>query len=430
MRGHSQAVVIAVVAVALPLVLLAATSGAAPAPSPSGAPAPPTRAVALHVVYFAPTPLVPLEKALPLCSPSAGGTPVVSPATQDDRAAASIAVARFPADRAPTLDDAVLASSSLGVSAADRAAIARSVDPIIVRLSAPPREAARSLHDVERFLACLADSMQGLIWDDGAKILYGRTGFRQRRLDTWTQDRPPIAAELAIRQLPHGDGLRTVSMGLGKLGLPDIVVDGHPQFLAGDVLWLINRVAEAIYDDPKLVRAGKIVIDGVDIPLVAARRESSDSDNRLVALGLGDATHQAAVFAKLSGQKPEKEVTAEVDDPELAAIQKKAQARLAALAGELRPEPPAGTLLAVKGMFTADDGRVEWMWVEVKRWDGGKMTGILTNDPFYVKTLHEGDKVSVEQAQVADYVFKRRGAAAEGGDSDKVIEARARSEKK
>jgi uncharacterized protein YegJ (DUF2314 family) len=381
------------------------------------------------VVYFAPAPVVPLEKALPYCSATAGGTPVVSPATQDDRAAASIAVARYPAESAPRVDDAILEHAAVDVSPTDRAAVARSADPIIVRLSAPPREAARGLHDVERFLACLSESMQGLVWDDATKLLYGRTAFRQRRVEAWVDDRPPIATEIAIHQVPHGASLRSLSLGLGKLGLPDLVVDNHPEFLSADVLLLIGRVAEALAADSKALRAGKIVVDGDTVPLAAAKREAGDGDNRLVALDLGDASHQAALLARIAGKKPENEVVAELDDPELAAVQKKAQDRLAALAGELRPEPPVGTLLAVKAMFTADDGRVEWMWVEVKRWDGGHMTGILSNDPFYVKTLHEGDKVNVEQAQVADYVYRRRGAPAEGGDSDRIIAARARAKK-
>jgi uncharacterized protein YegJ (DUF2314 family) len=403
-------------------VLVSATAAAAPT-------APPPRAVALHVLYFAPAPLVPLEQALPFCTASAGGTPVVSPRTQDDRANASIAVARYPGDRAPHLDDAIIERSGVQVSAADRAAVARSVDPIIVRSSAPLADATRSLHDTDRFLTCLAESMQALIWDDGAKILYGRTGFRQLRLAAWTDDRLPLAAEVSIRQVPHGDSLRTVTLGLGKLGLPDVVAENHPQFLAQDMLALVNQVAAAIVDDPRALRAGKVTLNGVAVPLAAAKREAGDPENRLVALALGDATHQAAALARISGAKPEKEVTADNDDPELVAIQKKAQARLAALSYELRPEPPAGTLLAVKAQFTAEDGRVEWMWVEVKRWDKDKMTGVLTNEPFYVKTLHEGDKVSVDQGQTADYIFKRRGAKPEGGDSDRVIEARTRATK-
>ena len=409
----------------LPVLLVSLAALAAPARQ-----GPPPRAIALHVVYFAPAPLVPLDKALPFCLPSARGTPVVSPATQDDRAAASIAVARAPADRAPGLDDATIEHSGLGVSPADRAALARSVDPILVRLSASPREAARSLHDVERFLACLSESMQGLVWDDSTKVLYGRTVFRQRRFDAWSDERPTVKAELTVHQTAHGDALRSASMGLGKLGLPDLVVDNHPQFLAPEVLVLMTRVAEVLIDDPTAIRGGKIKVNGVDIPVVAAKRQPGDTDNRLLALAVGDGTQQAALFARLASAKPETEVTADTDDAELGAIQTKAQARLAALAGELRPVPPLGTLLAVKALFTADDGRVEWMWVEVKRWDGGKMTGVLTNDPFYVKTLHQGDKVSVEQAQVADYIFKRRGAAPEGGDSDRVIDARARAAKK
>ena len=383
------------------------------------------RAAAIHVIYFAPAPLVPLETALPLCTPQADGTPVVSPAVQDDRAAASIAVARYPADRAPKLDDETLSSFGLDLSADDRTALPRSTDPVLIRTSAPVSEAARALRDTDRFLTCLAESMQGLVWDDTTRRLYGRAAFRMHRLDAWIDDRPPIAAEIAVNQFREGDSLRSVTRGMAKLALPDLVVPSHPAFLAEGIVALLVRTGAALVDEPRLRTAGRIALsDKVDVAVAYAKPGDSDPQNRLLVITTGDAAAQAALVGKLFGRKAEPQVTADTDDAELAAIQKRTQARLVEISPHFRPTPPASERLAVKAPFTSPDGRLEWMWVEVQRWEGDHISGPLQNDPFYLTTLHAGDKVLVAQEEIADYVLQRRGVAPEGGESMRVLEER------
>jgi uncharacterized protein YegJ (DUF2314 family) len=46
--------------------------------------------------------------------------------------------------------------------------------------------------------------------------------------------------------------------------------------------------------------------------------------------------------------------------------------------------------LTVKGPFTTSDDGVEWMWVEVVRWEGKTIHGVLQNDPTTSPTSRRG----------------------------------------
>ncbi len=60
--------------------------------------------------------------------------------------------------------------------------------------------------------------------------------------------------------------------------------------------------------------------------------------------------------------------------------------------------------------MTADDG-TEWMWVEVLRWNGDTIEGVLSNEPFNVPDLHAGQRVTGSMDDVFDYIYRRGDAS-------------------
>ena len=63
-----------------------------------------------------------------------------------------------------------------------------------------------------------------------------------------------------------------------------------------------------------------------------------------------------------------------------------------------------GELVLVKAPFTTPDEGREWMWVEVIKWQGNKITGTLQNEPFNIPDLKAGQMVNVSEADVFDYL--------------------------
>jgi uncharacterized protein YegJ (DUF2314 family) len=60
--------------------------------------------------------------------------------------------------------------------------------------------------------------------------------------------------------------------------------------------------------------------------------------------------------------------------------------------------------IQVKAPFKTSAGGREWMWVEVTRWKGARIDGILTNTPSDVPSLKSGQAVTVNEDDLFDYL--------------------------
>jgi uncharacterized protein YegJ (DUF2314 family) len=70
-----------------------------------------------------------------------------------------------------------------------------------------------------------------------------------------------------------------------------------------------------------------------------------------------------------------------------------------------------------------DDEGHEWMWVEVTKWtDAKRLEGILWNDPFHIRKLKAGAKVTVATEEVFDYIFYHADGREEGNETGVLME--------
>jgi len=82
----------------------------------------------------------------------------------------------------------------------------------------------------------------------------------------------------------------------------------------------------------------------------------------------------------------------------------KAKAKLPALRKDFNAGLQPGELIQVKAPFPVPGGGSEWMWVEVSKWKGNAIEGLLKNEPFNIPALHAGQIVKVNQQDVFDYI--------------------------
>ncbi len=80
--------------------------------------------------------------------------------------------------------------------------------------------------------------------------------------------------------------------------------------------------------------------------------------------------------------------------------------------------------LTVKAPFVEGE-QTEWMWLQVIRWEGHKIHGILNNQPHYLRGVRQGAQVSVDEGSVFDYELHLPDGGTEGNETQALIEAAA-----
>jgi len=82
------------------------------------------------------------------------------------------------------------------------------------------------------------------------------------------------------------------------------------------------------------------------------------------------------------------------------AVDELADAKRRYLAGETLPD-----MFIVKYPFPLGDGHHEYMWISVRGWTGDRITGVLGNQPAHRTDLSMGDTVTIDAADVFDWMI-------------------------
>lgn len=239
-------------------------------------------------------------------------------------------------------------------------------------------------------------------------------------------------------------GIRGVTLGLGQLGLPELALDDVPEGNA-----LVHAVAQLLCEGQVPAADGRFRVDltavrnpsaaeglrplsgtsqAVEVRLVAAEPEEGDNPLRLWRIDfLGDGTYTerlVATTSKLFGIADEI-LGAKGDDRELLAARDRARKRLPEVAARFSNGLAMGDRLLVKGPLGPPDRR-EWVWLEVRRWERGRIRGVLMSQPMQDLGIDEGSEVEVAEADVFDWTLAHADGSSEGGETDEILLRRQR----
>lgn len=81
-----------------------------------------------------------------------------------------------------------------------------------------------------------------------------------------------------------------------------------------------------------------------------------------------------------------------------------------------------GTVLFVKAPFETPEGALEYLWIEVKTWEGDQLGGVLRSQPTWRSDLAAGDSVTVSQPAVYDYLLRHPDGTTEGNRTQRFLE--------
>jgi uncharacterized protein YegJ (DUF2314 family) len=357
-------------------------------------------------------------------------------------------VRAIPPEEMDPIEAELLPYIARGLSAEERQKLMGARHATMLAFRLPFAQRNEVLLNATRFAHELAAEQGAFLWDSETREYFSAKGWKESRLDGWTGGPPSAPSQLTLHVYRDGEALRVISLGMAKLGLPDLVVEQVPASLSENIGRLVNSVAQLMAEglvpsaegvleldlakvkdtrvkDQLEAHTGKGAKRKAQLRALVAQRDEGDPDNALLELSFpGTGTLEArrtAVLDALFGKKEDNITRVKAGDPELEAVARKARARLAELKPRVVQGLRAPEQLLIKAGFRTDEGGTEFMWMEVTAWEKERWRGTLANEPQSVKALRLGSSVDVAEAEVEDYLYMSPTGAREGGESSQIL---------
>jgi len=399
------------------------------------------------VVYNATKPKLDVEKELRVVNEASGFLVLTEGKKQKAEQRSSVLLAFPPIEKLAPPDADTLEYFAKGLSEKEKRALATSRSAIALEFTGKGESALVDYKKALELSLALARKLGGFLWDDETRNAYTVESFGAR-LESWKDGYPDIADHVNLHSYRDKELVRIVSLGMVKFGLPDVVVNEVSGSDSRSMGTLVNLVCQSLVERGKLDRVGALQASldrirqplakksltsdlkpnakrAVDLTLTKAKLEEGDADNRLLEIAFpGPKAHlqerHGQVLSTLFGS--EDGISHITHDAEIKAASERARKKLFAMRARYEKGPPFGEQLSVKAPFATPDGNTEWMWVEVVRWNGNTIHGILDNDPFEIPTLKVGARVDVPADRVFDYILTKRDGTEEGNETGAIIE--------
>ncbi|HVJ88206.1 MAG TPA: DUF2314 domain-containing protein, partial [Labilithrix sp.] len=299
----------------------------------------------------------------------------------------------------------------------------------------------------------LAESLDGFVYDEVARRIETAAVLKSQAITAKLGEPAFARKHIVIQFYRQDDGsARLVTLGMLRFGSPDLSIRGATMAEGALLAEVINAAASKIahgasaatitltLDDiarvvgrkPSELNANPGTARPVTFDIVVPERIEGDPDNEMAELiPNGGATRETweAVVTSLFGAPSS--IGAPVDDKELSEIAirarqslPKAIERFAAGEGELFVKGP----FPIPVESRVDGGAsAEMLWIAVASCDAQLCTGILSNEPTYATNIALGKTTSVRRTEAVDWLLQHKDGTSTGGESIKVLKARAAS---
>ncbi len=334
-----------------------------------------------------------------------------------------------------------------GLSATDKQGLRASKAVTVLTFKGPGLAALATYRRSLVLIAELAKETGGLVWDQETREMFSQTAWAKRSQDWSESGMPIVRSQITIHGYRNGELARMITLGMRKFALPDVVINqvatGHvampkvidllcQRFVEGTFLAAPGKLTVAI-DDVLQTEARKALASArapgaqgrSELSLASGEHDEGDPENPLVEIVFpgAEATRperQGELLRQLFGNQ--ERIADVVHDEELMAAS--ARARQTALQYKPRyakAPPGSGERLVVKAPFATASGGHEYMWVEVLRWQGATIYGLLESEPRDVPKLKSGARVEVAESAIFDYILHKPDGSREGDLTGELI---------
>ncbi|MBX3205349.1 MAG: DUF2314 domain-containing protein [Labilithrix sp.] len=338
-----------------------------------------------------------------------------------------------------------------GLTPAERERARRKPTAVMIRTQGSTTAEQLPARAVFAAAAVLAEALDGFVYDEVSRRIETARDAASHAIVSKLGEPAFARSHIVIQLYRQDDGTaRLLTLGMQRFGSPDLSIRGANMASGPLLAEVINAAASQIAhgrsDAPITVTLDDVARvvgkkpaelssnpDGarpVVLDVVRPERVEGDPDNDMAELVPEEgATREGwdTVVARLFGGTPS--MTAAVDDEELAGVATNARKSLAGAIA--RFEAGEGELF-VKGPFPIpEEARVdggaatETLWVAAASCDARRCTGVLSNEPTYATNIALGKTTSVKRDEAVDWMIQRRDGGVLGGESIKVLKARA-----
>ncbi len=408
------------------------------------------------VFYYAPKPAMDVREAFKKAvEEEMKGMPVVSSFEEaEDPPFIVLFEEEAPLENYPVPEEDYFEHAARGMEIGDVRAIRKTESATVAVLVTPGDRILKDLKAFNRAVHSHAVKTGAFVWDSATRECFHRDAWKKKRIEGWgSSEIPDIRSQITIHAYDRGDGsgyLRGVTLGMEKLGLPDVAVE---RFVSSENMALgnlINVFCQSIAADPRIKDAARFEMsldrlkpeavakdyreslfeNGEGKALLALMKgtpDDGDPDNAQISLdfrhgrGASGDEKRFDVVSRFWGSR-DAIVPVDHDDEELQRASKAAREKLSAMKDRFKEGLPPGSRLLVKGPFTRDDEGDEWMWIEVMKWsEDDVLSGSLQNSPFHIKDLKAGAMVEVKLADAFDYILYHSDGTEEGNATGAIM---------
>lgn len=319
----------------------------------------------------------------------------------------------------------------------------------------PKKYVWTGLRTANAIVDALVQKIGGFAWDQETREVFSSDAWHKRRVASWTGVVPDVTNQTVIHIYDNGGSVRAITLGMLKMGLPDVTMnssgwssekqvgnlinifsqclaEGAPVREIGDFRLSLHALRNSEFRDSQLKSIKGKGLALACLSVKPSESEEGDPKNRLIHLGADkypgadSNAQQESMISSFFGS--EDAISKIKDSDELLVASAKAKAKLPELQKAFAAGLEPGEFIDVKAPFQAENGGNEWMWVEVTKWTGDEIQGTLENDPQEIPYLRAGQKVKVRQQDVFDYLHHFSDKRTEGNTTGEIISKMTKNE--
>jgi len=119
-------------------------------------------------------------------------------------------------------------------------------------------EEVRRAHQVAHALAATSDAA---LYDGETREYFSQREWRRRRIQSWGPKLPQVPLNISIQTRPVPGGQRTVTYGMAKFGLPDVLIDRHSAQSGKALATVVNLVCQTLLERSALAGEGRLALE-------------------------------------------------------------------------------------------------------------------------------------------------------------------------